>query len=74
MAKEWGNTKIKLVYLTDIETSEGSGNFKTKSKTYSNVEQGASAEDLYEVGAGMASLQTYELVTIEQVDTYTISE
>ena len=32
MAKEWGNTKIKLVLLTDIETSEGSGNFKTKSK------------------------------------------
>ena len=74
MAKEWGNTKIKLVYLTDIETSEGSGNFKTKSKSYSNVEQGASADDLYEVGAAMASLQTYNLVKIEQVDTYTLSE
>ena len=74
MAKEWGNTKLKLVYLTDIETSEGSGKFKTKSKTYSNVEQGASDSDLYEVGASMASLQTYELTKMEQIDTYELSE
>ena len=74
MAKTWGNTKLKLVYLTDVETAEGSGKFKTKSKTYANVEKNASAEDLYEVGASIASLQTYELTKMEQIDTYELSE
>ena len=70
MAKAWKRTNLKLVYTYQNE------DFKdcTKSKTYSHVDQNASAEDLYEVGAGIASLQQYNLVEIQHIETSTLSE
>ena len=69
MAKAWKKTKLKLVYTYQNE------DFKdcTKSKTYSHVDQNASAEDLYEVGAGIASLQQYDLVEMQHIEISTLS-
>ena len=69
MAKAWKKTNLKLVYTYQNE------DFKdcTKSKTYSHVDQNASAEDLYEVGAGIASLQQYDLVEMQHIEISTLS-
>ena len=69
MAKAWKKTNLKLVYTYQNE------DFKdcTKSKTYSHVDQNASADDLYEVGAGIASLQQYDLVEMQHIEISTLS-
>ena len=69
MAKTWKRTNLKLVYTYQNE------DFKdcTKSKTYSHVDQNASADDLYEVGAGIASLQQYDLVEMQHIEISTLS-
>ena len=69
MAKTWKKTNLKLVYTYQNE------DFKdcTKSKTYSHVDQNASADDLYEVGAGIASLQQYDLVEMQHIEISTLS-
>ena len=70
MAKTWKRTNLKLVYTYQNE------DFKdcTKSKTYSYVDQNASADDLYEVGASIASLQEYQLAEIQHIEINTLSE
>ena len=64
MAKAWKKTNLKLVYTYQNE------DFKdcTKSKTYSYVDQNASADDLFEVGASIASLQQYQLAEIQLIE------
>ena len=74
MAKSWDSTKLKIVLLTDIETSEGSGKFKSKSKSYSNVAENSTADDLYEVAKGISLLQKYRLVEVQQIDTHILDE
>ena len=70
MAKAWKKTNLKLVYTYQNE------DFKdcTKSKTYSYVDQNASADDLFEVGASIASLQQYQLAEIQLIEINTLSE
>ena len=70
MAKAWKKTNLKLVYTYQNE------DFKdcTKSKTYSHVDQNASADDLYEVGAAIASLQEYQLSEMQHIEISTLSE
>ena len=70
MAKTWKRTNLKLVYTYQNE------DFKdcTKSKTYSYVDQNASADDLFEVGASIASLQEYQLAEIQHIEINTLSE
>ena len=70
MAKAWKKTNLKLVYTYQNE------DFKdcTKSKTYSHVDQNASADDLYEVGASIASLQEYQLAEMQHIEISTLSE
>ena len=70
MAKTWKRTNLKLVYTYQNE------DFKdcTKSKTYSYVDQNASADDLFEVGASIASLQEYQLAEIQLIEINTLSE
>ena len=70
MAKNWKKTNLKIVYTYQNE------DFKdcTKSKTYSHVDQNASADDLYEVGASIASLQEYQLAEIQHIEINTLSE
>ena len=58
---------LKLVFMTDIELDNGS--YKMKSKTCSNLREGANADDLNAVAEALASLQkftlheTYEVIT-----------
>ena len=68
MAKAWKKTNLKLVYTYQNEELKDC----TKSKTYSHVDQNASAEDLHEVGAGIASLQQYDLVEMQHIEISTL--
>ena len=58
---------LKLVLMTDIELDNGS--YKMKSKTFSNVREGANADDLNAVAEALASLQKYSLEATYQVIT-----
>ena len=58
---------LKLVLMTDIELDNGS--YKMKSKTFSNVKEGANADDLNAVAEALASLQKYSLEATYQVIT-----
>ena len=58
---------LKLVLMTDIELDNG--NYKMKSKTFSNVREGANADDLNAVAQALASLQKYSLEETYQVIT-----
>ena len=58
---------LKLVFMTDIELDNGS--YKMKSKTFSNVKEGANADDLNAVAQALASLQKYSLEETYQVIT-----
>lgn len=51
-----------------------SGRVKTKSKTYSNLKHDAVADDVYAVGALLASLQTLDLLEVTQIDNTTLSQ
>ena len=70
MAKAWKKTNLKLVYTYQNEELKDC----TKSKTYSHVDQNASAGDLYEVGAAIASLQEYQLSEMQHIEISTLSE
>ena len=58
---------LKLVFMTDIELDNGS--YKMKSKTFSNVREGANADDLNAVAEALESLQKYSLEERYQVIT-----
>ena len=58
---------LKLVFMTDIELDNGS--YKMKSKTFSNVREGANADNLNAVAEALASLQKYTLEETYQVIT-----
>lgn len=45
-----------------------------KTKTYSNLRADATAQDVYEVGAMIASLQDHALIEIAKLDNTTIAE
>ena len=59
---------LKLVFMTDIELENGNG-YKMKSKTFSNVREGANADDLNAVAEALESLQKYSLEERYQVIT-----
>ena len=58
---------LKLVFMTDEQLENG--NYKMKSKTFSNVREGANADDLNAVAEALASLQKYSLEETYQVIT-----
>ena len=58
---------LKLVLMTDEQLDNGS--YKMKSKTFSNVREGANADDLNAVAQALASLQKYSLEETYQVIT-----
>ena len=70
MAKAWKKTNLKLVYTYQNEEFKDC----TKSKTYSYVDQNASAENLYEVGETLASLQQYQLAEMQEIVVNVLSE
>ena len=61
--------KLKFDCGKDLET----GKTIVKSKTYSNLDPDASADDVYEVGASIASLQEYDLLEVAKIDNSTIT-
>ena len=58
---------LKLVFMTDEQLENG--NYKMKNKTFSNVREGANADDLNAVAEALASLQKYSLEETYQVIT-----
>ena len=58
---------LKLVLMTDEMNDNGS--YKMKNKTFSNVREGANADDLNAVAEALASLQKYDLQETYQVIT-----
>ena len=58
---------LKLVFMTDELLDNGS--YKMKSKTFSNLREGANADDLNAVAEALASLQKYSLEETYQVIT-----
>ena len=58
---------LKLVFMTDEQLENG--NYKMKSKTFSNVREGANADNLNAVAEALASLQKYSLEATYQVIT-----
>ena len=58
---------LKLVLMTDEQNENGT--YKMKSKTFSNVKEGANADDLNAVAEALASLQKYSLEATYQVIT-----
>ena len=58
---------LKLVFMTDEQLENG--NYKMKSKTFSNLREGANADDLNAVAEALASLQKYSLEETYQVIT-----
>ena len=59
---------LKLVFMTDEPLESGNG-YKMKSKTFSNVREGANADNLNAVAEALASLQKYDLQETYQVIT-----
>ena len=58
---------LKLVLQTDEMNDNGT--YKMKSKTFSNVREGANADNLNAVAEALASLQKYSLEETYQVIT-----
>ena len=58
---------LKLVFMTDELLDNGS--YKMKSKTFSNLREGANADDLNAVAEALASLQKHSLEETYQVIT-----
>mgnify|MGYP004460488011 CR=1 FL=1 len=73
MAKTWVKTNLKLVLQYEAEVN-GEMKTKTKSKTYSSVMENANVDDLYEVGASLASLQEYDLAEIQEIITNVLEQ
>ena len=73
MAKTWAKTNLKLVLQYEAEVN-GEMKTKTKSKTYSSVMENANIDDLYEVGASLASLQEYDLAEIQEIITNVLEQ
>ena len=73
MAKTWAKTNLKLVLQYEAQVN-GEMKTKTKSKTYSSVMENANIDDLYEVGASLASLQEYDLAEIQEIITNVLEQ
>ena len=65
-------TSLKLRF--DCGIDDTTRKTKTKNKTYSNIKNTASNDDIYIVGNAIASLQKYDLLEITRIDNSTLSE
>lgn len=73
MAVETKNpSSLKIRF--DCGLDDVTGRSKVKSKSYSNVKPTALGDDVYAVGAAIASLQKHDLLEIAKVDNTTLSE
>ncbi|MGL5191725.1 MAG: DUF1659 domain-containing protein [Paraclostridium sp.] len=62
----WLKASLKLVLETDEQLANGS--YKMKSKTFSNLREGATEEKCVSVAQALAGLQQYSLFGVERID------
>ena len=62
----WSKASLKLVFQTD-DTNE-KGDFINKSKTFSNLKEGASEEACLTVAKAIETVQEYSLIGLTKVD------
>lgn len=63
------DSKLQMVFETGLN---GQGKPVLKSKTYSNIKQSATADQLFSVGQAIAGLSKYPLTEINRNDSYFI--
>lgn len=68
--KNLSSLKIRF----DCGLDEVTGKTKVKSRSYSNVKASASGDNVYAVGAAIASLQEHRLLEVAKIDNTTLSE
>ena len=61
----WEKATLKLTFQIDTDEE---GNPITKSKTYSNLREGASADNCIAVAQELEGLQIYSLIGLTKVD------
>ena len=61
----WEKATLKLTFQIDTDEE---GNPITKSKTYSNLREGASSENCIAVAQELEGLQIYSLIGLTKVD------
>lgn len=64
----WEKASLKLVFETDEQNAQGTG-YKTKSKSFSNLKQGATAQGCTDVANALEPLQAYSLIEVYRIDT-----
>ncbi|MGL5750476.1 MAG: DUF1659 domain-containing protein [Paraclostridium sp.] len=62
----WLKASLKLVLETDEQNSNGT--YKMKSKTFSNLREGATEEKCVAVANALGALQKYTLFGVERID------
>lgn len=62
----WNEASVKLMFLNGMKEN-GDPNYITK--TFNNVKQSASPEQMLVIAEGLASLVTYALYSVERNDT-----
>ena len=62
----WSKASLKIVFLTD-ETNDN-GDFIKKSKTFSNLKEGASEEACLNVARAVENVQVHSLFGLTKVD------
>ena len=70
VAKNPSGLKLKFECGQNPET----GKTIVRSRTYSNINPEADADDVYEVGETLASLQKYRLIEVAKIDNSTLTE
>ena len=70
IAKNPSGLKLKFECGQNPET----GKTIVRSRTYSNINPEADADDVYEVGETLASLQKYRLIEVAKIDNSTLTE
>ncbi|MBU5465351.1 DUF1659 domain-containing protein [Virgibacillus sp. MSJ-26] len=60
------SSSLRLVFYTGDDLETGDPIYKAKS--FNNVKENATAEQLFEIAQGIASLQQHELHTVERRD------
>ena len=70
VAKNPSGLKLKF----DCGQNPETGKTIVRSRTYSNINPEADADDVYEVGETLASLQKYRLIEVAKIDNSTIVE
>ena len=70
IAKNPSGLKLKF----DCGQNPETGKTIVRSRTFSNLDPNASAEDIYEVAETIASLQKHTLIEVAKIDNSTIVE